>query len=132
MIAVFDTNVLISALLTEGICSKLLGRARRGQFSLAVCPFILEETERVLLEKFFISKREILEARQIIREAVSVYVEHVEKVSSICRDKDDNKVLACAQSSKADYLVTGDDDLIALKQFYKVKIVSPRDFENLF
>ena len=41
MIAVFDTNVLIAAIITEGVCSKLLHRARTREFSLVSCPFIM-------------------------------------------------------------------------------------------
>jgi len=55
---VFDTNVLVSAFITEGVCSKLLGRARRGQFQLIPCPFILKELEAVLLKKLSATKGE--------------------------------------------------------------------------
>jgi len=43
MKVVFDTNVLLAAFLTEGLCSKLLLRAKRGEFDLYLCPFILHE-----------------------------------------------------------------------------------------
>lgn len=52
MIAVFDTNVLIAAIITEGICSKLLHRAHMGEFSLISCPFIMKELGRILSKKF--------------------------------------------------------------------------------
>lgn len=44
---------------------------------------------------------------------------------------DDDNVLACALAAKAAYLVTGDADLLALKNFRGVKIISPRDFEAI-
>jgi putative PIN family toxin of toxin-antitoxin system len=49
-----------------------------------------------------------------------------------CRDQEDDPVLACALACKADYLVTGDRDLLEIKKFHKIKIVSPREFELLF
>ena len=60
MIAVFDTNVLIAAIITEGICSKLLHRARAGEFSLVSCPFIMTELRRTLSKKFRLSHDDIV------------------------------------------------------------------------
>lgn len=52
---------------------------------------------------------------------------------NICRDKKDNQVLDLCVVGKADYLVTGDKDLLVLKKFKKTKIVSPREFiESVF
>lgn len=42
------------------------------------------------------------------------------------------KILACTTASRADYLVTGDDDLLVIKQYGRTKILSPKDFEILF
>ena len=56
MKAVFDTNVLVAAFVTEGVCAKLLGRARRKQLDLVLSPFILKEFEKVLLKKFSASR----------------------------------------------------------------------------
>ena len=51
MRVVFDTNVLVAAFVTEGLCSVLLARARRREFEFSLCPKILEEFERILSEK---------------------------------------------------------------------------------
>jgi len=53
-------------------------------------------------------------------------------VPTAIRDKDDDDVLACAKDAKADYLVTGDTDLLELKEFSGISILSPRDFELFF
>ena len=53
-------------------------------------------------------------------------------VSNICRDADDDNVLACALAAKADYLVTGDSDLLIIGIFRGIKIITPREFELLF
>jgi predicted nucleic acid-binding protein len=53
-------------------------------------------------------------------------------VSGICRDPDDDQILSCALSAKADYLVTGDMDLLDLKEFRGTRILTPGAFELLF
>lgn len=131
MIAVFDTNVLIAAIITEGVCSKLLHRARSREFSLVSCPFIMTELRRILSRKFKLPHEETALAIEPISEAIDLVIEHSHKVENICRDTDDDNVLACA-TAKADYLVTGDSDLLVIKSYRSIKIVTPRDFEALF
>jgi putative PIN family toxin of toxin-antitoxin system len=131
MKVVFDTNVLVSAFVTEGVCSKLLGRARRRQFQLITCPFILKELEAVLLKKLSATKGETRQVLRILAEAISALVQPAQPVSGICRDPDDNNILSCIIAASADYLVTGDSDLLELREFRGTRIVSPRDFELL-
>ncbi len=132
MIVVFDTNVLIAAIITEGICSKLLHRARAGEFSLIACPFILTELRRILSKKFRLSNEDTALALQPISEAVSQVIKHKVKITDICRDADDDNIIACAVAAGADYLVTGDSDLLEIGKYQNVKIITPRDFEALF
>jgi putative PIN family toxin of toxin-antitoxin system len=132
MIVVFDTNVLIAAIVTEGICSKLLHRARIGEFSLISCPFIMKELGRILSKKFRLSHEESALAMGPISEAINQVIEHNLKITEICRDADDDSIIACAVAAKAEYLVTGDSDLLEIKSYRGVKILTPRDFETLF
>jgi putative PIN family toxin of toxin-antitoxin system len=113
--AVFDTNVLVAAFVAEGICSKLLIRSRKGQFDLIVCPAILREFERVLIKKFSATRNETRDALLIVSEAIHGVVHPSPLGQSVCRDPDDDAILACALEAKADYLVTGDEDLLELK-----------------
>ena len=131
MKVVFDTNVLVSAFVTEGVCSKLLGRARRRQFQLITCPFILKELETVLLKKLSATKGETRQVLRILAEAISALVQPAQPVSGICRDPDDDPILSCTLAASADYLVTGGSDLLDLREFRGTRIVSPRDFELL-
>lgn len=132
MIAVFDTNVLIAAIITEGICSKLLHRARAREFSLVSCPFIIIELRRTLSKKFRLSHDEIVSAMEPISEAIEQSIEHNLKITDVCRDADDDNIIACAVAAKAAYLVTGDSDLLDLKSYKSIKMITPRDFEALF
>ena len=132
MRAVFDTNVLISAFVAEGVCSKLLVRARKRQFHLVTCPFILDEFQNTLRGKLSATKAEIEAALQLLREAVQSVVHPEQAAAGTCRDSDDDNVLDCLAASGADYLVTGDDDLLALETFAGKPIIRPRDLEMLF
>jgi len=131
MRVVFDTNVLIAAFLTEGLCSVLLTRARRKEFELFVCPTILEEFERILSRKIKAPQDLVREALEIILEA-SETIHPAKKIQGICRDQDDDQILACALSAEADYLVSGDKDLLEIGCFERLKIISPREFETFF
>ena len=132
MIAVFDTNVLIAALITEGICSKLLRRARTGELTLALCPFIMKKVRRILSKKFRLANGEMASTMEPVTEAVDQIIEHTLKIKGVCRDTDDANILACALAAKAKYLVTGDADLPELKSYQGIRIITPRDFEALF
>ncbi len=132
MRAAFDTNVLVAAFVAEGICSKLLTRGRKKQFHLIVCPIILQEFGCVLIKKFSATQNEARSALQIVSEGIHSVVRPSQSVQSVCRDPDDDAILACALEARADYLVTGDVDLLELKVFKGIRIVTPRDFELLF
>jgi putative PIN family toxin of toxin-antitoxin system len=131
MKAVFDTNVLVAAFATEGVCAKLLGRARRKQLDLVISPFILKEFENVLLKKFSASKEQTRTATKLISEAAQM-VNPTSMVSGVCRDPNDDQILSCTLSAEADYLVTGDMDLLELKEFRGIRILTPGAFELLF
>ena len=132
MKAVFDTNVLIAAFLTEGICAKLMVRARRRDFDLILCDGILQEFKRVLKKKFAASSPETSEALTILSEATQEILGKTDSITTICRDSDDDLILACAKDAVADFIVTGDEDLLVLKNYEGIRIVNPREFEKLF
>jgi len=130
--AVFDTNVLIAAFLTEGICAKLMVRAHRRDFDLILCDGILQEFTRVLKKKFATSPHETSEALTILSEATQEILEQPDSITPICRDSDDDLILACAKDAVTDYIVTGDEDLLVLKNYEGIRIATPREFEKLF
>jgi len=132
MTVVFDTNVLVAAVITEGLCSVLLRRARAGEFELVLCPFILNGVKRIFSKKLKLSRTERALALTVINEAAGRVVKPGITIPETCIDRDDDNVIVCAVAAGADYLVTGDSDLLVLKQYENIKILSPRDFEALF
>lgn len=132
MKAVFDTNVLLAAFLTEGLCSGLLIRARKRAFSLVLCDDIIREFEGILKNKFKLAPADISEISAIVAESASVMLHKISPVPNICRDPNDDMIIACAIDAKADYIVTGDEDLLILKEYKNIVIMNPRNFEALF
>ena len=132
MKAVLDANVLVAAYLTEGLCARLLRRARQGQFELISCAQILTET-RDNLQKLTSSSSEALDATMAHLLAVSTVITVVLPLGRrVCRDATDDGILACARAARVDYLVTGDRGLLTLRTFDGIPIIPPRSFEALF
>jgi uncharacterized protein len=130
--AVFDTNVLIAAFLTDGICSKLFVRVRKKEYELILSLEIIQEFETVLLRKFSLSQADLSDVRSLLREVTTDVLGDVGPITSVCRDPDDDKILACAAKAGANYIVTGDEDLLIIGLYREISIVRPRDFEALF
>ncbi|MDV3002629.1 MAG: hypothetical protein N5P05_004284 (plasmid) [Chroococcopsis gigantea SAG 12.99] len=128
---VIDTNVLLSAVLTpDGTARKALDKAYR-EFKIAQSEETYQELKiRIYKPKFdkYISD----EDRQYFLDAVKTYSQFIEINSgvNICRDPDDNKFLELAEDANTEFLITGDKDLLILKQLpeYKNQIISPSDF----
>ncbi|HUT08421.1 MAG TPA: putative toxin-antitoxin system toxin component, PIN family [Candidatus Latescibacteria bacterium] len=134
MRVVFDTNVLVAAFAADGLCQKLLRRANKQEFTLLVCPVILDEFQGVLPKKLDATKEEIGSALALLHE-VSVMTGDTPpaaKPARIVRDPDDDLILFCAVTADADFLVTGDKDLLTIGEHGKIKILDPRGFEMLF
>ncbi len=130
---VLDTNVLISALLFQGKLSKLLLPLKKGSYVLLFSEDTLSELIKVLhYPKFALTEEEIDYLLQFEILPYSKIVEVIFKLDKeICGDKEDQKFLELAISGKADYIVSGDNDLLEIKEFKKIKIISPAEFLKL-
>jgi putative PIN family toxin of toxin-antitoxin system len=126
---VFDTNVIISALLFEN--SK---PAQAFQYALAngevLLSFdLLEELNEVLgREKFnrYVTNEEREEFLEVLVDR-AVLIEIVANVQE-CRDPKDDKVLELALNGEAQYIISGDRDLLVLNPFRNVKVITVEDF----
>ena len=130
---VLDTNVLVSALLFGGSLQEIYKAWKEGKLILIFTEETLEEFVKVLhYPKFGLSEEEI---NYLLYIEVLPYSEVVEKrynlSEDVCSDKDDIKFLECALSGKADFIVSGDKDLLSVKKFKKLKILKPSDFKKL-
>ena len=107
MRVVLDTNVIVSGLNFPGNERQVLDLARRGRFELYISQFILQEVAGVLGRKFGWNEEHSNQAIQMLRNAATV-VEPSRHPEVIYGNHADNRVLACAVETSADYLVTGD------------------------
>lgn len=122
-----DTNVLVSGLTYRGKPFELLRLALEGEISLTTSQPIIDETVSVLARKFSTPPQEIEEAKSLIHEAARTVRPAVE-LSVIKEDPPDNRILECAVSAGSDYIVTGDKDLLRLRQYAGIQIVNVSDF----
>ena len=107
-------------------------RSFRKHFSFVLCEPVLSEIKKLLKNKFSLTVGEIAFFVSLLSEAADEEYNPTGVLSGVCRDPDDDLILLCAAETKADFLVTGDNDLLVLKEYQKTKIIRPRDFELLF
>lgn len=122
----FDTNILIAAFITEGKCSELLEHCLR-KHKIISSEFILAEFHKHLVQKFKFSETESQEAINLLRMKIEI-VTPVEMKEQICRDQDDDNIIASAIAGEADCIITGDKDLLILKKVYSIDIINPSEF----
>ena len=123
-----DTNVIVSGLnFLRGNPFQLLQLARAGKISLALSEPILAEVEDVLARKFDWPPEDIAEARRRLRQLARTVTPAVQ-LEVIIDDPPYNRILECAVSAGANYIVTGDKDLLRLGRYDSIKILSVSDF----
>lgn len=126
MRVVLDTNVLLAALATHGLCQALVTLVFRDHVVI-LSEHILGEVTKHYRGKFKATKRQADAAVAVLR-ANGEIVGPVTVPLGTVRDKDDLPVLGTAVAGSAAVLVTGDQELLLLGLFRGVAILSPRDF----
>src|SRR5512142_78516 len=125
---VLDTNIFISAFLWGGKPKAVLERILEGVDTLFISRSILVELGNVLRRpKFALDAERIAYFLQAIEEA-STLVVPTKIRSRSSRDPADAKILECALATDADYIVTGDDDLLVLDPYQGIRILSSADY----
>jgi putative PIN family toxin of toxin-antitoxin system len=122
---VLDTNVFVASVVADGLCRDLV-RVRVRPHTIITSEPLLDELRTTLRVKFKADPDKLP-----LLSALGEQAEIVAPASlgeRVCRDRDDDVVLATAVAGKADIIVTGDDDLLALKKFRGIRILSPRKF----
>lgn len=124
---VIDTNVLISGVFFGGFPRKILSAVIGQEITACATAEIINEYEEIVQE--MISKKQGYINTAILSPLIKVMeiIEPVNRVE-ICRDPDDNKFLECAKDSHALYIVSGDKDLLVIKRYENVQIVTAKDF----
>lgn len=120
-----DTNVLVSAFATRGLCADVL-RTVLVHHELVAGEVVVDQLRRVLVQKLGVSPQVIDETEHFLR-TYPVVPQPSSHLALGLRDVDDEWVVASAVAGGADILVTGDADLLEAAESMPVMVLSPRD-----
>lgn len=124
---VLDTNVLIAAFISQGYCHVLYEHAC-VEHTVLISNQIITELQKNFTKKFGYSNSETKAVVDFIK-THGEYVSDVKPLSHpVCRDRNDDGILALAVQAKAQAIFTGDDDLLSIKQHKHIPILRPNTF----
>jgi putative PIN family toxin of toxin-antitoxin system len=134
MRVVLDTNVFVSAAIQSGASHRIVQRLiRENSDELIICDEILSEIRDVLLSRPRLRKWISLDDAKRYVEMLQLrfnFVPNPALIIPLSRDSDDDYILALAQRERADYVISGDKDLLVL-QIPEISIVTPAEFETI-
>jgi len=128
--AVLDTNIFVSSIFWFGPSHKVAGKALDGKIEVFTSIEILQELDKVL-------RKDFNEPDEMVHRQISLIMDYATVVQSgvnlsiVKKDPDDDKIIECAVSCNADYIVTGDRHLLDLKEYKEIKIVTAKQFLEL-
>lgn len=127
MRVVFDSNVLLAALLFPGgRADAAVARILEGRDELVISPSTIREVLSVLASKFSRDKEELSRAAVILGD-MGILVEPVRRLS-VFRDEPDNRILECAVEGKAEVVVTGDKAMLAIAEYEGIRLMTLADY----
>ena len=128
MKVVLDTNVLVSGIFWGGLPEKILLMAIEDKIDVYATEEILSEYFRII-DKIGKKDKELCSQWKMLLVQLVKIVEPIKKIK-ICRDPKDDMFLECAVSCGAKYLISGDDDLLSIKEINKTQIITTKDYLN--
>ena len=123
---VLDTNVVIAALISHGMCHELLEHCAINH-EVVLSPFILDEVREKLVRKFEFSLHEADDVVHLLKSRFEI-VKPLKLGAPICRDRDDDTIIGTALAGHCTFIVTGDQDLLVLSTVQSIRMVTPADF----
>lgn len=126
MRVILDANVVIAAAASRGLCEAILELCLEHHH-LILCEGILEEIEEKLRIKIKVSPPITAEYLKVLRNNAEI-LEPEDVQKAVCRDPDDLMILGLVAPGKADAIVTGDKDLLVIKEYKRARIMTPRGF----
>ena len=122
---VFDTNVIIAGIVAEGLCREIL-ETHLPEHTPIISQVLWDELVDTLREKFGL-RSENLPMLGLYRQ-LAEWCDAAPLAQAVCRDPDDDWVLATAVAGQAEAIVTGDQDLLLLKKYSGILVLNPRQF----
>ena len=123
---VLDTNVLVAAFIAHGNCNELLEHCI-VHHQVVLSEFILGELMDVLTRKFDFTQTEARDVIRLLRTRTRLIVPTPLPIP-VCRDSDDDTILATARTAECVAIVTGDKDLTDLQRYEGIRILTPSEF----
>ena len=125
---VLDTNVIVAAFASRGLCAEIF-EVCAFSHTLVISEHILAEVNSAFLKKVKLPEEIVRDVTGYLRDiAEIVKPEHLD--NSVCRDKHDLPVIGTATKGNVDFIVTGDADLLTLKSYRGIDIITPRELWN--
>jgi uncharacterized protein len=124
-----DTNVLVAAFATRGLCADVL-RAVLADHELVLGEVVMTELRRALVRKLKVSEERLALVESVFS-SVEILGRPTDPSPLAVRDEDDRWILATALMGRADVLVTGDEDLLTISATAPLPILAPRAFWEL-
>lgn len=124
-----DTNVLVSALATRGLCSDVL-RETLSFHQLVISPPLLTELERILRDKIKLPNNLVAESLEFLKQT-SLLSKPIDRPIPELKDKDDVPIINSALNVGVELFVTGDKEVLKLRIVDEMNIVDPRSFWEL-
>jgi len=133
---VLDTNVFVSGLISKtGLPAKILDSWRAGQYLLITSPPIVTEIKRVLetpriRKKYFITQGDIEQLIILLEKDALIVPGHTDVKNAVPDDPNDEMFLACAMDASANFIVSGDRDLLDISEYKGIPIITVNEFEE--
>jgi putative PIN family toxin of toxin-antitoxin system len=125
---VLDTNVIVAAFAARGLCAEVF-EVCASNHTIVISEHILAEINSAFLKKVKLPHEIIHDITDYLRDvAETVKPDQID--TSVCRDRHDLPVIGTATKGNVDFIVTGDADLLALKSYRGIHIITPRELWN--
>lgn len=128
---VVDTNIVISGIFFGGYPLKVLLAIINNKAEAYATPDIVNEYENVTKEMIEL-KGSGINSSVLGLFIISLKLIEPKSHIEVCRDADDSKFIECAKDSKAVYIVSGDKDLLSIKKYSNIQIITAKDFTEEF
>jgi hypothetical protein len=134
--AVLDANVIVSGTISQtGPPRHILTGWRRREFDVVISPAIVDEVARTLLlpriaRRYHVPAQDVAELGRLLTTRAIVLTDVI-PIPPTARDPTDDHILALARAGHADYIVSGDQDLLTLESFEGISIITPAAFAAL-
>jgi putative PIN family toxin of toxin-antitoxin system len=133
---VLDTNVLVSGLVAKGGAPRqILDAWLEGQYTLVTSLYLVEELAHVLsypriAKRLHLGEEELVAIMAALLSKAELTPGHLH-LPGVTRDPKDDAVVACAKEGEADYIVSGDQDLLVLGEYEGIRVITPRQFVEI-